>query len=105
MLSSLETLDIGFESPQSRPGLETQFSPPSKHSVIPALSLFAFRGVIEYLEDLVTGIDTPQLDDMRITFFNQIDFDTPRLAQFINRTHKLRKREANVRFEDNFALV
>jgi hypothetical protein len=57
------------------------------------------------LEDLVTGIDTPQLDDMQITFFNQIDFDTPRLARFINRTPKLGKRDAIVLFNDAFTVV
>ena len=57
----------------------------------------------EYLEDLVTRIDTPQLDEMDITFFNQIDFNCPPLAQFINRSPKLRARdEAHVKF-DNFS--
>jgi hypothetical protein len=53
----------------------------------------------------VTCIDTPQLDHMQITFFNQIDFDTPRLAQFINRTPKLGKRDAHVRFYDEIVIV
>jgi F-box-like len=104
VLSSLETLTLGFESPQSRPDRETR-RPPSKRSVIPALLRFTYIGVIEYLEDLVTAIDTPQLDNMQITLFNQIDFDTPRLAQFINRTPKLGKRDAIVEFSDNFAHV
>jgi hypothetical protein len=47
---------------------------------------FFFKGAIEYLEDLVTRIDTPQVAEMKITFFNQIDFHFPRLAQFINYT-------------------
>jgi hypothetical protein len=105
VLSSLRTLSLGFQSPQSRPGRETRRPPQSKRSVIPALISLYFEGVIEYLEDLVTGIDTPQLDGMNITFFNQIDFDTPRLAQFINRTPKLTKRDAHVQFYDNFARV
>ena len=53
----------------------------------------------------MSDIDTPQLDDMQITFFNQIDFDTPRLAQFINRTPKLGKRDATVQFNDDFVHV
>ena len=62
---------------------------------------FIFKGVSEYLEDLVTCIDVPQLDNLDITFFNQIDFDTPRLAQFINRTPTFRARnEGHVRFHD-----
>jgi hypothetical protein len=104
-LSSLGLLSLAFQSPQSRPDLETRRLPPSKRSVIPALNYFRFKGVTEYLEDLVTGIDTPQLDEMEIRFFNQIDFDTPRLAQFINRTPKLGKQDAVVRFEDGLASV
>jgi hypothetical protein len=85
-LSSLEELLLQFRSPQSRPNWESRRWPPSKRSVIPALNYFQFKGVIEYLEDLVTFIDAPQLNGFYITCFNQIDFDFPRLAQFINRT-------------------
>jgi hypothetical protein len=103
VLSSLKTLSLQFQSPQSRPDRETRPPPLSKRSVIPALTLVYFKGSIEYLEDLVTRIDTPQLDGMDITFFNQIDFDTRRLTQFINRTPTLSAREARVLFDDNFA--
>ena len=107
VLSSLETLLIEFQSPQSDPAHwhETRGPPPPKHFVIPALLRFTYKGVTEYLEDLVTRIDTPQLDNMQITFFNQIDFDTPRLAQLINRTPKFGKRDATVQFNDDFAVV
>ena len=105
-LSSLKFLELGFRSPESRPDWETRRSPPSKRSVIPALHFFVFKGVIEYIEDLVTFIDAPQLNDLEITFFNQIDFDFPRLAQFINRTPTIRALDkAHVRFDDNFARV
>jgi hypothetical protein len=99
------TISTVFQSPQSCPDREIRRSPPSKHSVTPALISLNFKGVIEYLEDLVTGIDAPQLDEMQLTFFNQIDFDTPRLAQSINRTPKLTRREAHVGFYDYFAVV
>ena len=105
VLSSLEWLTLEFESLQSCPDPETRPLPPSKRPVIPSLQYFYFKGVIEYLEDLVTNIDTPQLDDMHITFFNQIDFNTPQLAQFIDRTPKLRKTDAYVRFDEYFARI
>ena len=105
VLSRLEILSLEFGSPQSRPDRETRRPPPSKRSVIPALNGFYFKGVIEYLEDLVTDIDTPQLKRMHITFFNQIDFDTPRLVQFINRTPKLENQDARVHFYDHLALL
>jgi len=105
VLSSLETLSLQFRSPQPRPDWETRSLPPPKRSVISTLSHFHFKGVTEYLEDLVTFIDAPQLNTLYITFFNQIDFDCPRLSQFINRTPKLRKRDAHVQFSDNFVCV
>ena len=38
-------------------------------------------------------IDTPRVDDLQITFFNQIIFDTPQLFQFISRRPTLRAPE------------
>ncbi len=105
VLSSLKTLLLQFQSPQSRPDWVDRRLPPPKRSVIPALKHFVFKGVIEYLEDIVTYIDAPQLDDFQITFFNQIDFDGPRLAQFINRTPALADYEAHVEFDDNTASI
>ncbi|KAN0123898.1 hypothetical protein V8E52_002388 [Russula decolorans] len=105
-LSNLGSLSVQFRSPQSRPDWETRRWPPSKRSVIPALHSFLFKGVIEYLEDFVTFIDAPQLNALDITFFNQIDFDFPRLAQFINRTPTIRALDqALVGFDDDFAYV
>ena len=104
-LPSLEIFFLEFKSPQSRPDGESRSLPPPKRSVLSFLDHFLFKGAIEYLEEFVTHIDTPQLDHFYITFFNQIDFITPRLAQFINRTPKLKKRNAGVRFEDDFAFV
>ncbi len=49
----------------------------------------------------MSRIDTPQLGEMRITFFDQIDFDCPRLTQFINRSPTLRALDkAHVQFDD-----
>ncbi len=105
VLSSLKTLSLYFQSPQSRPDWGNRRSLPSKHTVIPALIFFEFKGVIEYLEDLVTSIDAPQLDYLDITFFNQIDFDGLRLAQFISRAPILGYGNAHVEFDDYTASV
>ena len=105
MLPCLEHLSLEFQSPQSRPDWESQL-PPQKRSILPALSYFRFKGITEYLEQLVACVDTPQLDQMDITFFNQIDFDLPRLAQFINITPILRASDkAHVMFQDSAANV
>jgi hypothetical protein len=106
VLSSLETLSLEFRSPQSRPDWENRSLPPLERFILPALYEVRFKGVSEYLEDLVTFIDAPQLNYFHITFFNQIDFDTPRLAQFINCTPTFRAcDEAYVQIDDNFAGV
>jgi hypothetical protein len=106
VLSSLRTLYLRFQSPQSCPNWESRSLPPPKRSILPALDHFRFKGVTEYLEDLVTFIDAPQLKTLDITFLNQIDFDCPRLAQFINRTPTLRALdEAHVQFDDTTASV
>ena len=105
-LSSLETLYLWFRSPQSRPDWESRSLPAPKRFVLPALNDFYFKGVTEYLEELVTRINTPQLGHMVITFFNQIDFDCPQLAQFIDSTPTLRVvNEAHLELEDSAAIV
>jgi len=105
VLSSLETLHLRFQSPQSRPDWEIRRPAPPKRFAIPVLERFEFKGVIEYLEDLVTFIDAPQLDHLLITFFNQIDFDCPRLAQFISHTPILADWYIHVEFDDSTASV
>ena len=105
-LSSLESLYLEFRSPRSRPDQERPSLPPPKRSILPALTKFYFRGVTEYLEQLVTHIDTPQLFKMEMTFLNQIDFDCPRLSQFINCTPTLGPlNKARVNFTDSLAVV
>jgi hypothetical protein len=96
-LSSLRSLSLEFQFHQ-----ESRILPPPKRSILPALDKIYFQGVTEYLEDLVTFIDAPQLKYFYINFFSQIDFDTPRLAQFINRTPKLSKRDVHVKFDQDF---
>jgi hypothetical protein len=70
MLSNLE-FTLQFRSPQSRPDWGSRSLPPPKRSILPALRTFRFSGVTEYLEDLVTHIDAPQLNTFSITFFNK----------------------------------
>ena len=87
-LTRLESLRIGFKSPRSRPGRTSQHPPP--RTLLPFLTHLLFKGVCEYLEDLVARIDAPLLDKLEITFFHQLIFDTPELAQFIYRAPKLK---------------
>jgi hypothetical protein len=89
MLTSLDTLHLRFESAQSCPDQESRRSPPPSRSILPALREFLFRGVNEYLEDLVARIDTPRLHQLSAILFNDVDFDTPELTQFISCTPSL----------------
>jgi hypothetical protein len=76
------------------------------HAVLPFLTIFEFKGVSEYLDDLVSPIDAPQLNKLSITFFNQILFDTPQFIQFICRTPRLKAlKKAKVAFEVDSAGV
>src|SRR5258708_1287704 len=97
--TSLEALLLEFESPLSRPKRESRRPPPLTRSILPALTVFRFKGSSEYLEDLVARIDTPLLDRLHIVFFHQLIFNTPQLTQFISRTPNLETQgEARVFF-------
>ena len=83
-LTSLERLSLGFESPLPRPDWESQRPSPPKITTLPVLKSFEFKGVCEYLEYLVARIDSPRLNVLDITFFNDIVFDTPQFSRFIS---------------------
>jgi len=85
-LPRLESLVLQFQYPRSRAQRESRHPPPLTRVVFPNLALLNFRGDIEYLEDIVSQIETPVLDDAIFWFFNQLVFDTPLLGHFIYRT-------------------
>jgi hypothetical protein len=101
-LTRLESLALGFESPLSRPIRESRRPRPPTRSALPALTYFSFEGVSEYLEDLVARVDALLLDGLNITFFHQLIFDTPQLAQFLARTPNIQP-PANDRIVFNFS--
>jgi hypothetical protein len=58
------------------------------------------------LEDLVARIDAPLLHKLDITFFHQLIFDTPQLAQFVARTPNTQPPvEARIFVSDSGAVV
>src|SRR6266852_5847809 len=87
-LTHLRTLQLRFKSPQSFPAQESRPPPPPTRFEHP-LGDFYFRGVSEYLEDFLARIDAPELNYFEISFFNQIDFDTPQLIRFLSCTPSL----------------
>ena len=105
-LTSLSVLYVRFQSPRSLPDRTSRRPPPLTRFILPALMIFSFKGVSDYLEDLVSRIDAPRLDTLRITFFNQIVFDTPQFIQFISRTSTSEALvKASVSFEDGKAVI
>jgi F-box-like len=84
-LTSLKTLHLGFLL-RSRPDSESRHPSSPTRSILPALTEIQFKGTEEYLEDLVSRIDAPQLNALFVSLINQIDFGVPQLAQFISRT-------------------
>ena len=105
-LTSLEQLWLRFQSPRSRPDQASRRPPPLTRTVLPTLIHFEFKGVTEYLEDVVSRIDAPRLNNLYITFFNDIEFDTPQFIQFISRTPTLKALEtARVAFGDEASEV
>ena len=107
-LTSLQQLYLEFESPLSLPDGESRrrHRPSLTRSILPALNVLTFKGVGEYLEDLVALIDAPRLFILHITMFNQIFFETPQSIQFISRTPNLTAfKKARLFFKNNTAEV
>jgi hypothetical protein len=106
VMTSLETLELEFESPQSYPDLDSRGSFPPTRFVLPTLTNIWFKGVNEYLEEFVARIDAPRLYRLETTFFNDTDFNTPELSRFISRTPTLGAYdEAHLVFGNGGALV
>ena len=102
----LRSLLLKFQSPRSCPDRESRRPLLLTRSVFPVLTFIEFKGVSEYLDDLVASIDVPQLNSLYITFFNQIVFDTPQTVRFFNRTPALKSLDkARVEFGGRAAEV
>jgi len=83
-MTKLETLRLGF---RSRTEGESQRQPQTSlaRGVLPSLTRLQFKGASEYLEDLISRIDAPLLDDLTVAFLNQPIFNIPQLLRFIDR--------------------
>jgi hypothetical protein len=85
MLTRLKTLHIEFRSATPRPDPIPQ--PFATRAVLPALTEFEFQGASEYLEDLVSRIDGPQLNWIHTVYLNQVvDFQVTQLSNFVYRS-------------------
>ena len=87
VLTSLRALHVEFESPRSLPDRRLH---QRTRVLLPVLTYLQLKGIGEYMEDLVARIDAPLLDQLIITFFYQLIFDSPQLIQFMSRTPKFK---------------
>jgi hypothetical protein len=93
-LVRLEELELGFRYPRSQAQRASRHPPLLTPVVFPNLTYFHFHGDIEYLEDVLSQIETPILNNSDFSFFNQLVFDTPLLGHFIRRTEIFTKSHA-----------
>jgi F-box-like len=105
-LTGLKEFDLRFRSPRIQADRENQTSLPLTRVVLPALTRLRLKADSEYLEDIISRIDAPLLDDMKIMFFHQIEFDTPQLRHFISRTEQFKAPDrAFIHFYDNEVIL
>jgi hypothetical protein len=105
-LTRLESLILGFRSPQSRPDREGRHLPPLTRTVFPALTSLEFRGASEYLEGFISRVDVPLLNEIKIRFFNQLMWHNPQFLQFICLAKQLSSSNyAELIFYKHFAMV
>jgi len=83
MLPRLRSLELGFRDPRSLAHRASRHLPPLTCVVFPSLTSLRFNGNIEYLEDILSQIETPILNESVFGLFNQLVFDTPLLRHFI----------------------
>jgi len=104
-LTSLGSLIIDFKSPTSANPTGGSMVPPPR-SLLPVLKYIRFKGVSEYLGNMVAQINTPLLSNLEVVAFNRLNFVIPRLSQFINRTEMLKSLDqAGLLFDSRFIEI
>ena len=83
-LTKLQSLTLGFQSSQSPADNAGRFLPLQTRIVLPALTSLYLLSYDEYLEDIVSRIDIPLLEDMTTEPFKQRVFDPRQLRDFIS---------------------
>ena len=84
-MNQLQTLSLHFLSFPPRRNYLILPPSPEDRVVLPALTLFKYRGISKYLDNLVARIDAPHLGDIDITFFSQPTLDALQLGLFFSR--------------------
>jgi hypothetical protein len=86
-LTRLEAIFIGFQGAKPHPG-GIRPSPVTR-IVLPSLTSFSFLGACDYVEDFVSRIDSPRLDQIDINYSDQyfsVPVQVAQLARFLDRS-------------------
>ncbi|KAI9508071.1 hypothetical protein F5148DRAFT_1368020 [Russula earlei] len=102
VMSRLESLYVGFHFSLLRPDLASP--PPLTRSVLPSLTRLVFRGVHEYLEDLLAQIEVPLLNNLDIFFFMDFLFAVPQLYRLISQTESFKTCHKALVYTSNHAI-
>ena len=99
-LLHLEELSIGFAVPIPLPSNEAELLPaPIPRVTLPTLKRIMFRGVAVYLENLVSQINAPLLEQLIVTLFFELAFTLTALTHFIHTTGGLKCLSTKVLFK------
>ncbi len=109
-MAQLRTISINFLSATPRLGLTNElFLPPGQTSQarieLPDLKRLVYRGVSTYIESLLARIRAPLIQDIDITFFNQLTLRVPRICTFISELESFRPTTARIDFAQTSARM
>ena len=92
LLPHLQALVLSFSSPVPNREIERHMlrMPIVTHTTLPNLRSFGFGGVSAYLEALISNMNTPLLETLGVSFFNQLSFSIPHLRKLVTTTENLR---------------
>jgi len=89
-MPSLESLSIGFQSPESPHNWPDQPNQRLTCVVLPSLTDFQVQIISKYIKDFVSWINVPLLDMVNINFFDEPMFNIPQLHNFLARIEKFK---------------
>ena len=100
LLPQLQNLTISFSSPVTKRDIERKMLGVliEAHTTLPNLRSFDFAGVSAYLEALLSHINAPLLETLRVSFSNQLRFSVPHLGQFVTTAENFRCRRLKFLF-------
>ena len=107
LLPRLEILVIFFSYAIPNRNLERQLmrTPIITHVTLSNLRLFSFHAVSVYSEAVLSQITTPRLENVQISYLNQLTSSVPQLLHFMRRVDNLRFDRAKLNFYSERAFL